>query len=148
MILTLPSPHSVIFSRAPPSPPPTLPSLPVIRRPYSRLALLALFPSLAAVDSTDITLEEKRLAEAIAEGNSGTSIATAPTNANSGGAWGLAVPGIVGSGGGGGGGGIVVGGAGVTPVGGNHRREYFTVGTIGSIVRKSSVATQGGGMGG
>ncbi|CAM9408115.1 unnamed protein product, partial [Laminaria digitata] len=42
---------------------------PMARRPYSRLALLALFPSLAAVDSVDITPEEKRMSKTIAGSN-------------------------------------------------------------------------------
>lgn len=95
-------------------------------------------------------------------GNSGVGIITAPSNANSNGAWGLAIPGISGGGGGsssgvggsggggGGGGGGVVGGAGgaVPSTMGVSRREYVTVGSVGSITRKSAVATQGGGMGG
>ncbi|CAM9265882.1 unnamed protein product, partial [Hapterophycus canaliculatus] len=140
---------------------------PMARRPYSRLALLSLFPSLAAVDSTDITPEEKRLSEAMAGGSTGVGIINAPSNANSSGAWGLAVPGLssgsgcgsgnissgcggVNSGGGlggvGGGGGGAGGGA-MTAVG-CARREYVTVGNVGGITRKSMVATQGGGMGG
>lgn len=133
------------------------------RRPYSRLALLALFPSLAAVDSVDITSEEKRLSEAMVGGSSGVGIVTAPSNANSNGAWGLAIPGISSGGGGGGtgvgvggnggggssGGGVVGGaGGGVPSTIGMSRREYVTVGGVGSVTRKSAVATQGGGMGG
>lgn len=147
------------------TPPHSVPPLPSPnRRPYSRLALLALFPSLAAVDSVDITSEEKRLSEAMAGGSSGVGIVTAPSNANSNGAWGLAIPGISnggggggsvagvggnGSGGGGSGGGVVGGaGGGVPSTIGLSRREYVTVGSVGSITRKSAVATQGGGMGG
>lgn len=136
------------------------------RRPYSRLALLALFPSLAAVDSVDITSEEKRISDAMAGGSSGVGIVTAPSNASSNGAWGLAIPGISGGGGGGGsssgagvggsggggggsGGGVAGGAGGVVPSTiGVNRREYVTVGSVGSITRKSAVATQGGGMGG
>lgn len=114
---------------------------------------------MAAVDAVDITSEEKRLSEAMAGGNSGVGIITAPSNANSNGAWGLAIPGISGGGGGsgsgagvggGGNGGGVVGGAGggAPSTMGVSRREYVTVGSVGSIMRKSSVATQGGGMGG
>ncbi|CAM9822517.1 unnamed protein product [Scytosiphon promiscuus] len=115
---------------------------PMARRPYSRLALLSLFPSLAAVDSTDITPEEKRLSEAMAGGSTGVGIVTAPSNANSSGAWGLAIPGISAGGSGGTGNGSGVCGA-VSSVG-----EYVSVGSVGGITRKSMVATQGGGMGG
>lgn len=122
------------------------------------MALLSLFPSLAAVDSIDITLEEKRLSEAMTGGKSGIGIITTPSNANSNGAWGVAIPGISGGGGGGivmganGGGGA--GGGGIGAAGGSVsmmgvcRREYVTVGSVGSITRKPAVASQGGGMGG
>ncbi len=125
------------------------------------MALLALFPSLAAVDSIDITVEEKRLSEAMAGGKSGIGIITTPSNANSNGAWGLGIPGISG-GGGGSGSGIVIGanggggtgGGGVGPAGGSVsamgvcRREYVAVGNVGSITRKPAVASHGSGMGG
>ncbi|CAN0113390.1 unnamed protein product [Ectocarpus sp. 6 AP-2014] len=139
---------------------------PMARRPYSRLALLSLFPSLAAVDSADITVEEKRLSEAMAGGSTGVGIITAPSSATSSGMWGLAAPGIgsggvcgngvhVGTKGGGGvggtaggGGGGAGGGGGTASMAGINRREYVTVGHVGGITRKSTVATQGGGMAG
>ena len=127
------------------------------------MALLALFPSLAAVDSIDVTSEEKRLSEAMSGGKPAIGIITTPSNANSNGAWGLAIPGIS-SGGGGGSGcsGIVIGGSG-GGVGGSGgggagggavstmgvcRREYVTVGNVGSITRKPAAASPGSGMGG
>lgn len=51
--------------------------------------------------------------------------------------------------GGGVGGGASAGGTGVTPAGGgSSRRDYVTVGNIGSIVRKSPAEGQWGGLGG
>lgn len=149
------------------SPPP--PYLRLTRRPYSRLALLALFPSLAAVDSSDITAEEKRLAESLSGGSSGMSVPIAPYNVVPAETWGLVVPGLgAATGGSGSGSGScsgnspgsgnggengVVGGAGsvgrgaggtgvVSPVGASSaRREYFTVGSVGGIVCKPQATT-------
>lgn len=102
----------------------------------------------------------------MAGGSTGVGIITAPSSATSSGMWGLAAPGIgsggvcgngvhVGTKGGGGVGGTAGGGGGgaggaggAASMAGGNRREYVTVGHVGGITRKSTVATQGGGMAG
>lgn len=122
------------------------------RRPYSRLALLALFPSLVAVDATDITLEEKRLAETMSSGNSSVTVMTNPVASGSSG-WTPSAPGLgtgqstLGSSGSGTGPGVAAMIRGPSTVPGG-RRDYFTVGAIGSVVRASSGVPQGNGMNG
>ena len=143
------------------------------RRPYSRLTLLALFPSLAAVDSTDITPEEKRMSKTIASGNIDTTSANTNHNssASSNGNWGNAAAGVgsgsgggggSGSSGGGGGWSVAVGGSGISgggssaargvgaasTMGGNYRRDHFKAGIIGTVGRKGPGGTTGGGVGG
>lgn len=94
-----------------------------------------------------MTPEEKRLAQAMAGGSGNSGL---PTNTNnSGKGWAPTAPGGSSGGVGGASVGAIIGGAGTgTVTGTGGRRDYFTIGNIGSVLRTSPVATQGGGMGG